>query len=298
MEEDRQSMEKNLEERRQNCIQRNCALDNMLNICRELEEEEKEANNMPNQKVIETLKGVDDQMEESFDHLSHHDAHNNDDFAMIPEIESMELQRGHPVPEHEDEHLDLSIEQIKKSRKEVQQAADPGKIQLLLEYRKLEFLNKNQDLLALDKLFNLKHHLLNESSQPSCKDLLWSVTDPHINDALAMISSIKSMELQRGNPALRISESVGVEIVDLMWKNLGGAENLTLVMKTMPKIVVNYSTASCVMVLVFKHRWRWKFSDKHPSSVIISSTGVWVRECRDDGGRASCHMLHKWAISF
>jgi hypothetical protein len=82
--------------------------------------------------------------------------------------------------------------------------------------------------------------------------------------------------------ALRISEYDRVEIIDLMWKNLGGAENLALVMKTMPKIVVNHSTTSCVMLLVFKHRWRWKFSNKHPSSVIVSCTGVWVRECRDD----------------
>jgi hypothetical protein len=113
-----------------------------------------------------------DQMEESFNHLSHHNAHNNDEFAMIPEIESMELQWGHPVHEHADEHLDLSIDQIKKSRKEVQQAVDPGKKQFLLGFTKLGFLNKNQDVLVLDKLSNLNHHLFDESSQPSCKDLL------------------------------------------------------------------------------------------------------------------------------
>ena len=93
-----------------------------------------------------------------------------------------------------------------------------------------------------------------------------------------MIPVIESRELQRRHPALRILESVEVEIIALMWKNLGGAEHLTLLMKTLPMIVVNYSTGNCVNVLVFKHRWRWIFSGKLPSSIIISRTGVWVRE--------------------
>jgi hypothetical protein len=53
---------------------------------------------------------------------------------------------------------------------------------------------------------------------------------------------------QPNQTALRISESIGVEIIDLMWKNLRGTENLTLVMKTTLKIVVTYSTANCVNV--------------------------------------------------
>jgi hypothetical protein len=125
------------------------------------------------EKMHPVVEKVDTQEEEdSFNHLGHHDAHNNDAIAMIPVIESRELQRRHPVHEHADERLDLSIEQIKKSRKEVQQVADPGKKQFILGFTKLMFLNKNQDLLVLDKLFNLKHHLFDESSQPSFKDLL------------------------------------------------------------------------------------------------------------------------------
>jgi ribosomal protein S17 len=166
-----------------------------------------------------------DQKEESFYHLSHQDAHNNNDnFAMIPEIESMELQRGHPIHELEDERLDLSIEQIKKSRKEVQQAADPGKIQLLLEYTKLEILNKNQDLLVLDKLFYLKHHLLDESSQPSCKDLLEEAV---VKKVLCWIQEQPLMEEMEQNSAIHIYSSF---------------------------LLIVY----VVNVNFFKHRWRWK----------------------------------------
>jgi membrane-associated HD superfamily phosphohydrolase len=182
-EESRQSMEEIREERRKFCSQMISELDNMLNICRELDEEEARTESIKADMASETQVTIEEGL------------------GLSTEMESMNAK---------------NISQISK-----------------------------------DVEISVNRQMFDEIPQPI-------------------------------QTALKISEYVRVEIIDLMWKNLGGAANLTLVMKTMPKIVVNYSTASCVMVLVFKHRWRWKFSNKHPSSVIVSSTGVWVRECRDD----------------
>jgi hypothetical protein len=183
VEESRQSMEEYCKEGRKFCSQMISELDNMLNICQELDEEE-------------------------------------------ARTESIKAEMASKTQVTMEEGLGLSTE--------------------------MESMNtKNPSQISKDVEISVNRQMFDEITQPI-------------------------------QTALRISEYVGMEIIDLMWKNLGVAENLMLVMKMMPKIVVNYSTASCVMVLVFKHRWRWKFSNKHPSSVIVSSTGAWVRECRDD----------------
>jgi len=53
-------------------------------------------------------------------------------------------------------------------------------------------------------------------------------------------------------------------------KNLGWAENLTLMVKSKQEVVTHilrqfvflYLTENGVKIVIFKHRWRWKFRHK------------------------------------
>jgi hypothetical protein len=194
-----------------------------------------------------------------------------EDFELVHmKIESVEFEKIHPVVEK----IDTQEEEAKNNDA------------IVMNFKNPSLISKNAEI-------SVNHQMIDEIPKPNQKvlDTLKGVDeqiedsfnhlghhDAHNNDAIAMIPVIESRELQRRHLALRISESVEVEIIALMWKNLGGAEHLTLLMKTLPMIAVNYSTGNCANVLVFKHRWRWKFSGKLPSSIIVSRMSVWVRE--------------------
>lgn len=108
-----------------------CELDNMIEICRELEQEEAK------DVQIQKIQGVIHQTAASFNEFSQKGVHNDEAKDMFPEIESIELQRVYPVLEHGDGGLDLSNEI---------QSIEFQKLHLALEKVESKKKKKNQEL--------------------------------------------------------------------------------------------------------------------------------------------------------